>query len=107
MRKNNTDKWQTEHNQKIHNQKVRNAKSTMSKDTKYKNAKDKEMPESMQRDDTDRKSVYSSGSNLSSYTNDEKTDLTKIPLYSHLKMKGLQQYTKELVSRGYGYYLDG
>ena len=105
MRKNDT--WQQDYNQKIHNQKIKNAKSALSKDCRYTSGKDGSKAGSQRDDNTDRKSVYSSGSNISSYTHDEKSDLTKIPLYIQLKTKGLQQYAKELISRGYGYYVDG
>ena len=91
----NKDSWQQQYDQKIHNQKIKNAKSALSKDTRYSSGKDPNLKAVSYRDDTDRKSVYSTGSNISSYTHDEKNDLTKIPLYQHLKIKGLQQYAKE------------
>lgn len=42
-------------------------------------------------------------SSISDYYDYEKEDLTQIPLYKLLKTHGLQQYAKELISRGFGY----
>ena len=74
------DTWQQEYNQKVHQKKLQNVKSTMAKETRFNAKQDKTISS---KDETDRRSVYSSGDNISDYTNDEKADLTKVPLYGH------------------------
>lgn len=50
-------------------------------------------------------SIISADSSISGYTEFEKGDLNRVPLYKLLKHYGLQQYSKALISRDFGYDL--
>lgn len=104
-------KWQVDYNHQKHFQKIQTAKSTL--DTgiqKKKRANDRDKRPDRRVDVKERPDdypEYDSHGNNSDFTEREKEDLNKIPLYPLLREFGLQQYTKELVSRGFGYYTDG
>lgn len=104
-------KWQVDYNQQKHHQKIRTAKSTLDtgivkkKRGSSKDGRQERRPEWRER--VEENPDYDSHGNNSDFTEREKEDLNKIPLYPLLRDYGLQQYTKELVSRGFGYYTDG
>ena len=102
-------KWQIKYNLQKHTEKIQAARSTLNtgiRSGKNNNNK-KEKKVNTKEYDSHRDSIFDSKTNISGLTENERDDLMKIPLYPLLKERGLQQYTKELVSRGYGYYLDG
>ena len=108
---NQDQKWQLKYNQQKHVEKILSAKSTLNTGARSgknnKGEKKDKKAGTKQLSSPTRGSIFDSKTNLSGYTEEEREDLGKIPLYPYLRDRGLQQYTKELVSRGYGYYLDG
>mmetsp|Transcript_40989 Transcript_40989/g.36338 ORF Transcript_40989/g.36338 Transcript_40989/m.36338 type:complete len:127 (-) Transcript_40989:1836-2216(-) len=50
-------------------------------------------------------STFSANSSISGYTDYEKEDLNRVPLYKMLKHYTLQQYSKALITRDFGYDL--
>lgn len=101
-------KWQNEYQHQKHFEKVRAAKTTLDKGCRVNKPAPPRRPEKkMDTREAPEQSDYGSHTNNSDFTEKEKEDMSKIPLYPVLKERGLQQYTKELVSRGFGYYVDG
>lgn len=107
------DKWQQKYNAKKHQERLQNAKSTLNRSCKsgktkssYKGKDGKDNRDSVSKNSSSKGSIFDSQSNLSDFTIDERQDIHRIPLYGILRVKGLQQYTKSLVARGYGYCIE-
>ncbi|KAL4455711.1 hypothetical protein ABPG74_003121 [Tetrahymena malaccensis] len=103
-------KWEEQQKNKVHQSRIKNVKAAVSNTGVRKSGKlNKSLNDSRQisqiKSPVQQGVAQDNQNSISDYYESEKNNLQSIPLYRILKLQNLQQYARELISRGYGYDL--